>query len=91
MSPFIKEEIQRLPGPLQTLHIELVEVNTRPIPISPCEWCRGPVESLKVVLLNLWFNDLQPLVVDPSTFGCNLKVLGLHPSTGGCRSFKASC
>ena len=31
MSPFIKDEIQRLPGPLQTLPIELVEVNTRGI------------------------------------------------------------
>ena len=31
MSPFIKDEIQRLRGPLQTLPIGLVEVNTRGI------------------------------------------------------------
>ena len=29
MSPFIKDEIQRLLGPLQTLPLELVGVNTQ--------------------------------------------------------------
>ena len=37
MSPLRKDEIQRLPGPLQTLPLELVEVNTQQIDSNPIE------------------------------------------------------
>ena len=53
MSPFIKDEIHRLPGPLQTLPIELVEVSSLPVPIIPYEGCRGPVESLTLLYVGI--------------------------------------
>ena len=37
MSPLRKDEIQRLPGPLQTLPLELVEVNTQQTHLNPME------------------------------------------------------
>ena len=52
MSHFIKDEIQGLPGPLQTLPIELLEVNTT-CPNYTHEGCRGPVESLKLLYIDI--------------------------------------
>ena len=52
MSPFIKDEIERLPGPLETLFIELVEANTT-CPNYTHEGCRRPVESLKLLYVDI--------------------------------------
>ena len=53
MSHFIKDEIERLSSPLQTLPIELVEVSSLPVPVIPYEVCRGPMESLTLLYVDI--------------------------------------
>ena len=54
MSPLRKYEIQRLPGPLQTLPLELVEFNTQQTDQNPME-VQNPmsVQELYVHFLGL--------------------------------------
>ena len=86
MSPFIKDEIQRLPSPLQTLPIELVEVNTRGINnikesfhAQTWECVSFPTQKKQFKVVNLHRNDIKQVnVIIPNLV---FMKLGLESST----------